>query len=190
MNRMHRSITAVTSSLAVLLLLSPAALLGQPKAAAANDAATGAVPALWKTYDLYFHYFGFNTYYTCSGLEDRLEQILKQLGADKDVRATATGCLGFNEVNNMLSARIKARLPVAPKAEAEQSFLAVSKPVTLQTRLRGDPGLGDCELLEQVRRQLLPALSIPLVKDGLHCSPGQIEIGSQSLQVMTLVAQP
>ncbi len=47
--------------------------------------------------------------------------------------------------------------------------------------------MGDCELLEQVRDQLLPALQLKIVKDDLHCFPGQEVLANRTMQIAALV---
>ncbi len=169
------------------LLTAPGAgAVAQGNAAASGSAAT--VNAQWQSYDLRFHYFGFTTYYSCSGLEDRLEQILMEMGADRDVHVSASGCFGFGDFNNMLSARIKVRMPATDGVSPAASFPVVSKAVMVQGGQSGHMGSGDCELLEQVRDQLLPALKLQLVKDNLVCVPGQ-GVRRPVLQVMALIAQ-
>ena len=179
-----RKVLAVAA--AVVLLAAPyAGAVVQDTATATGGSAT--VNAQWRSYDLNFRYMGFTTYYSCSGLEDRLKSILIELGADRDVKVTATGCFGPSDFNNMLSARIKVRMPVTEGGEAA-SFPAVVKDVTL----RGDSvhmGSGDCELLEQVRDQLLPGLELSLVKASLACVPGHVATSRPILQVKALVAE-
>lgn len=169
------------------VLLSPSAL-SQPGDAADNAGAMPEVTAQWESYDLPFHYFGFSTYYTCDGLEERLEQILRQVGAHPDVQVRASGCFGFNDVSKWQTARVRVRMPATPVQAATESFAVTSKLVNLRTQGISGSGSGSCELLEQVRDQLLPALKIQLVKDGLHCVPGQSSTIGQSLQVQALIA--
>jgi hypothetical protein len=146
--------------------------------------------AVWQPYELNFHYFAAHTYYSCSGLEDRLEDLLQEMGADKDVRATVSGCFGTANIGNMLSARIRLRMPTASGDAASESFPVTTRTVTLKAGGPGDTGSGDCELLEQVRDQILPALKLQLVKDDLHCIPGVASSPGRSLQVVAMVAAP
>lgn len=146
-------------------------------------------PAVWQSYELNFHYFGSTTYYSCSGLEDRLEQILREMGANQDVQVSASGCFGSADIGNMLSARIRVRMPVAPGESQTETFRAASTPVTLRSGSNGSTGSGDCELLEQVRDQILPALKIQLVKDELRCIPGHANYSGRVLQVMALLPE-
>jgi hypothetical protein len=144
---------------------------------------------VWQTYDLDFHYFASGTYYNCSALETRLESMLRQLGAEKTVRATVTGCFGTADVGNMLSARIHVRMPALAGDAPAESFMATTKTVTLKSGRSGDSSGGDCELLEQVRDQILPALKLQVVKDDLHCIPHSANPPGRSLQVVALLPE-
>lgn len=171
------------------VVLGPVCVVAQPKAVVGDSPATAPVAAAWQDYDLQFHYAGFTSYYTCTGLEDRLEQILKEMGAARDVRVSASGCFGGNDISNMLSAHIRVRMPAVAADAAPQTFAAANKTVNIKSRRMGEIGAGDCELLEAVRDQLLPKLKLQLVKDGLHCVPGQALLSSQTLQVQALIAE-
>jgi hypothetical protein len=167
---------------------------GTASAAASHSSSSASIvnepaAAVWQAYELQFHYFASHTYYSCSGLESRLEAILRELGADKDVRASVTGCFGTADVGNMLNARIKVRMPVAAGDAPAESFLASSKVVTVRGGRQGASMSGDCELLEQVRDQILPALKLERVKDDLNCIPGAANSPNRSLQVRALLPE-
>lgn len=180
----------------ILAVTYVTAAVAQPNSnVPAHEGAAATVTAQWQPYDLRFHYFGFTTYYSCSGLEDRLEQLLKDMGADQDVRVSVSGCFCINDVSNMLTARIRVRMPVTEDSTSSAthdaqgaSFSAVSKPVELRSSRSGQMGSGDCELLEQVRDQLLPALKLQLIKDNLTCLPGQVSF-RHVLQVRALIPE-
>lgn len=180
----------------VLLSLLVAGLLPQLGIAAVSDTHDHAsnVQAQWQPRELNFHYMGLSTYYSCTAIEDRLEQLLRDLGAKPDVRVSATGCFTPSDVSKMISARIRLSMPVAADGAAPTkdvaAFPAQHKVVTLRTHPDNQFGSGDCELLEQVRNQLVPALKLQIVKDDLHCIPGQATVGNQTVQVATLVATP
>lgn len=175
----------VFSMPAIMLLGVSAAMCAST--AAADDAA-GGVQAAWQSYDLNFPYMGMTTYYSCTGLEDRLEQILKDLGARPDVRVSAMGCAG-NEVSRSLWTRIRVSLPTQTGGTGEP-FAVTSKQVMLKTHTLGQVGSGDCELLEQVRDRLLPQLKLKAEGDNLVCVPGQVTIGVRTLQVAALIPAP
>ena len=74
-------------------------------------------------------------------------------------------------------------------AEALAEFPAHWKRISLS---RGDLDLepGDCELIDQLRRKVLPRLAVRAVKDDTQCSPHQLSPGQPKLQVDALVALP
>jgi hypothetical protein len=180
---------ALSASLLMLSGVSDAAALSQDATAAAASGDAPSIAAQWQAYDLNFHYFGFSTYYSCTGMEGRLKEMLINLGADRDVRVSASGCFGSADISKLVQAHIKVKMPAAQATSASDSFQAMTKTVNLKSNSNGGIGSGDCELLEQVRDQLLPALKLQVVDDGLHCIPGQVSIGAQTLQVKALVAQ-
>jgi hypothetical protein len=49
---------------------------------------------------------------------------------------------------------------------------------------------GDCELMEGLRDQVLPKMSIKVVSDAVHCTPKQLSIQTPELKVSALVALP
>lgn len=181
----------ITLSCAGLAVMgwSGAGAVSQPADSSASGQAAASIPAQWQEHELRFHYFGFTTYYSCMGLEDRLKELLRQLGAS-DVMVSANGCMGFNEISKSISARIKVRMPVGEGAGTGTAFSAQNTPVELRASRMGESGSGDCELLEQVRDQLLPPLKLSLVKDDLLCVPGQFVGGARSLKVMALLPAP
>lgn len=157
----------------------------------AAQAADKPVQASWQSYEVDFPYMGFGAYYSCTGLEDRLEDYLRQLGAQKDVKVMAQGCAG-QDVSNSIWTHIRVSLPTpadANSADSKDKFPAVQKTVALKTQRYGESGSGNCELLEQVRDRLLPKLKLKAVQDDLHCVPKQPNVGVKTLQVAALVPE-
>jgi hypothetical protein len=73
--------------------------------------------------------------------------------------------------------------------EALAPFPAQWKAVSL-SRGKLDLEPGDCELIEELRRKVLPRLAVRLVKDNTHCIPQQLSPGQPQLEVAALVALP
>jgi hypothetical protein len=171
------------------------------------------VQAIWKTQELSFYFQSFTTFYSCRSLEDRVRMILVELGADKSIKVRSTSCFG-NEIARLPHLRINVTSPVeaTPEALAElektrstreltarvrgermaegtEQFPAYWKPVSLS---RGSLRLesGDCELVDQLKRHVLPKLSIRLVKDNVSCSPNQVSMSQPRLEVEALTAMP
>lgn len=171
------------------------------------------VQAIWKAQEISFYFQSFTTFYACRSLEDRVRMLLTELGADKGVKVRVTSCFG-NEIARLPHVRINVTAPVeaTPEALAElektrstreltarvrgermtegtEQFPAYWKPVSLSRgSLRLEPG--DCELIDQLKRQVLPKLSIRIVRDQLACTPHQHSMGQPRLEVEALTAVP
>jgi hypothetical protein len=174
------------------------------------------VPALWKEQDIVFFYQSFTTFYSCDSLARKVERILLHLGADPDLKIRTTGCETGNTIARMPSLRIKVFAPVVvtPEVlaeldrnsskreliarvrgerrkgtEATEQFPAYWKRVSLS---RGSLDLqpGDCDLIDQLKRKLLPLLAVRIVKDDTHCSTNQLSMGQPRLEVEALVKVP
>lgn len=196
-----------------------ALVLTLPVCVAASAAETPAdtpaphVQAIWKTQDLNFYFQSFTTFYACRSLEDRVRMLLIELGADKNVKVRAASCFG-NEIARLPHVKINVTAPVevTPEVLAElektrstrelaarvrgermtegtEQFAAYWKPVSLSRgSLRLEPG--DCELIDQLKRSVLPKLSIRIVKDNMSCTPNQNSLGQPRLEVEALTAVP
>jgi hypothetical protein len=193
-------------------LIAVFAALCAPRAAAAD---AEPVEAIWKDQEFSFHFQSFTTFYSCSGLEMKLERILKALGVKAgNVRVRAPECP--TGVARLPRVTIEGRSPTAatPAAIAErdktkstrelaarvqgkrdaideitEQFPATWKRVSLS---RGSLGLepGDCELIDELKRKVLPRLSVRLVDDDVSCSPNSLALGQPRLEVEALVALP
>lgn len=177
------------------------------------DAPAEQVQAIWKTQDISFFFQSFTTFYACRSLEDRVRTLLIELGANENIKVRATSCFG-NEIARLPHLKINVTTPVeaTPEAlaelektrstreltarvrgeravEATEQFPAYWKPVSLS---RGNLRLesGDCDLIDQLKRNVLPKLSIRVVKDGMACTPNQNSLGQPRLEVEALTVIP
>jgi len=152
------------------------------------------VDAIWRQHRVSFVFHSFNVSYSCDGLQNKLSNILRAMGAHRDV-AVEVNCQGGSLVTaaNML---VTLKLPVVaseanvraattytteqqlvarlrsvqlPSANDLERFTAQRRTVTLtrDRRLRLDSG--DCDLLSDVRNQLLPQLGISVTEGGFRC---------------------
>lgn len=191
------------------------AILGSTSLAPAAEQ-SAPVQAIWKPQEFTFHYQSFTTFYSCESLEAKLQQILNQLGAKGEVRVRSADC-GRGPVR-MPRAEITLISPVEATAEAiaelkksqgrrelaakvagerakavelAEQFPAQWTRVTIG-RGRGSPTFesGDCELLDQVRRKILPKLSVRVVEDNTPCPPNTSTLTRPSLVVDALIETP
>ncbi|GFE78067.1 hypothetical protein GCM10011487_00670 [Steroidobacter agaridevorans] len=189
--------------LAALLAIVPAVVMA--------DSTEEEVTAVWKAQQVSFEYRGYSTMYSCRSLEDKLEIILRTVGARENVRLESYVCdeqlgiarfqismqspviaseenvreLTTHDSKDELVARVNgAQLPSAADLER---FPAVWKKVSFARDRYMRLERGDCELVEQLRRQILPRMSVQVVKDNIRCSSAFGNIGSPRLIVSALV---
>lgn len=187
---MHR--LAPRLFLAIALAVSTATAL-------AADPASGTQPAKWVSRDLNYTYQGFTTQYTCDGLRSSVVTLLRALGArrsDLDVQITPCAALGNGELSFSPGVR---------------GTLSVLVPATPEEVSRGDPGIvaahwatvdlmhnrdlvgrqnGQCELLEQSRRLLLPLFTTRNLHFSSNCVPHDTFVGGMTFKVDVLQADP
>jgi hypothetical protein len=86
-----------------------------------------------------------------------------------------------------LTARVRGERPKG--TEAADQFPAYWKRLSLS---RGSLDLqpGDCELIDQLKRKVIPRLAVRVVKDETHCSPNQLSPGQPRLEVEVLTKVP
>lgn len=172
------------------------------------------VQATWKTQEIRYSYSGFTTAYNCDAAEDRLKAILRALGAHEQTRVSATGC-NFNRPSRNFFITITTATPVplaeapsksqadaskeellkrlgVPAAQLDQTFPAEWKTVELSRDRKLDLEAGDCELMDGLKRSVLPKLGVKIISDRVQCIPRQVGIQTPELTVSALVpmAQP
>ena len=169
-----------------------------------------------RTQEFTFYYQSFTTFYSCESLETKLEQILRLLGAHAEVRVSEVDC-GRGPVRAP-RAEIRLISPVEATSEAiaevkkdaskrelvarvsgeraqavdlAEQFPAQWKQVTIgQGRATSSLGSGDCELLDQVRRRILPKLAVRVIKDNTPCPPNPGTLARPSIVVEALIEVP
>jgi hypothetical protein len=193
----------------VAVLFSTAAAARPPQTE--RTEALHAVEAVWKTQTLSFVYQGYATIYSCGALRTKLQQILQTLGARDTMKISMWGCsdlagggriqidmespveatpeniraLTTYDSQDVLIARMREeRLPVA---EDVQRFPAAWKTVSFTRDKTMKLSPGDCELVEHLRRSVLPAMSIRVDYERLQCSAAFGNIGQPQLRVTALV---
>lgn len=175
-------------------------------AGAANE-----VDAVWKPQRLTFSYVGLTSQYACHEFESRVRQILLVLGAHESIQIDRRQCsaaAGMHlhitfmspieatpenvraittfDSQEQLIARLKGI--DLPSAENVIRFPAVWQEVSLSRDRRIGLRAGDCELLEQVRRQLVTQFATRSVPRRLVCVQGNLSSRPPPLNVSALIA--
>lgn len=213
MKRMTRHAAGLT----VALLAAAGACVAAAEPVAAPDAAP--VTAVWVEHEVSFVYFGQTTYYSCYGLRDKVRYILRQVGARPDSLKVQVSCVesGGAGIEVMPRVQIKAQVP-APATPERLQALANDPKRQLVARVRGESKAGeaatepfpasrkvvtfngvrgdrvedgDCELLEQLVRQVFPSMDVRVVEGSrLSCMRNQVPVGSVHLMLDTLQKAP
>jgi hypothetical protein len=153
-----------------------------PPAAAGTDVGNP-VLAVWKEQRLDFAYMGRTARYTCEGLRDKMRSLLLDLGARRDLKVSLLAC---DESAPLRRGYLGPRLsivfssPALPDSAVQPAhagdLTAVNaryESFTLTSDAFRNYGIGDCELVEEFARQILPRLSTKDVKQDITCVPYQ-----------------
>jgi len=160
-----------------------------PVPGAGASASTGE-PGAWRSQKTELVYMGFTSHYSCDGLQEKLELLLRQLGARRDFKVVAYGCdRGFGTPSRFPRATLEfATLQPAAgdgtdtAAPAEPPVTGVWHTVELSPRHPFDLQDGDCELMEQFRDKILPFFATRDLQVQATCVPHQ-DNGPFSLQM-------
>jgi hypothetical protein len=143
-------------------------------------------PAKWVNRDVNFTYQGFTTTYSCDGLLDNAVIILTALGARKqDLNVKETPCASRGASDLSFAPGIRGTIFVLVPATAEE--IAANDPgivpahwtsVDLVRKMNSDTRLGgNCELLEQAKRHLLPLFTRRNLNYSSNCVPHEVLMG-------------
>lgn len=151
------------------------------------------LPAVWQAKQAKFHFFGLTSKYTCDGLKSKVKLLLRTLGARDDVKVEG-GCSGlsFNAPQDSQSVVIGFAIPVPAEGWGSpgETFPAEWREVRLQSNKPRNLAWGDCELVEQLNKQVLTLFNARDVKDNTTCTPHQVNIGDPDLRLTLLMPVP
>ena len=185
-------------------------MLAASVANAQSPADDAVVQAVWKPQRMNFVYRGYSTLYSCRSLQQKLEKILMSVGARGGIELRTYSCddelaiarfqialtspveatpenvqeLTTYDARDELIARVRGER--LARAEDLPRFPAVWKTISFarSREMRLEPG--DCELVQELRRHVLPRMSVQIVSDRVRCSAFG-NIGKPQLTVSALV---
>lgn len=209
--------TASLVWLALLFSLPVAGLAADQAAEPEAQTATAADPvqAIWKHQEIAFYFQSFTTFYSCTGLESKLERIMRELGVHAKVKVRSADCPYSVARMPRVIMQVVSPVEATPEALAErdktksvrelaqrvrgkksdhpldslEQFPAQWRRVSL-TRGRLDLQPGDCELIDELQKKVLPKLAVRTVHDDVQCSPHQLTLGQPRLEVEALLEMP
>jgi hypothetical protein len=200
-----------------LLFSLPATGVAEGQAATPDTQMKGADPvqSIWKQQEISFYFQSFTTFYSCTSLEAKIERIMRELGVHARVKVRSAECpssvarmprvvmqvispveatpaaLAERDKNKSvreLAQRVRGKKSDHPLDSLEE-FPAQWRPVSL-TRGRLDLQPGDCELIDELQKKVLPKLAVRIVRDDVQCSPNQLTMGQPRLEVEALIEIP
>jgi hypothetical protein len=179
--------------------------------ARASEPVTNAVTAIWYVQQIEMRYVGGTTIYSCGGLRDRVRAIMLRLGAREDVAVVVADCespglmprvrialtsavpatsaiverLTQYDERTQLIARVRGE--TLPGAADLERFPAVIERISFSRDPRLALRPSDCDLVRQIRREVVPRMAVRVVTDNLNCSAFG-NVGRPRLTVDALVA--
>ena len=168
MNAPRKTFIATCLSLVGLMAAAPVAL--------AADAAAAPESGVWQKHEYNFHFMGFTSTYSCDGLADQLRRLLLTSGARADLRSDPGACANaFGRPDKFSNARL-VFYTLGP-ADAKGGGDAAPgnwRSVTIGNRRPVELQIGDCELVEQFRDEVLKKMfTIRNLNDNTRCIPHQ-----------------
>lgn len=173
-------------------VLAMSSLVG---ARAARGEAEASVDAIWKAQRIDFEYRAGGAAYSCSGLKAKIERILVRVGAGEAIALSTYFC---DDLTGIARLQIAFESPIEATVQNVQEANAYDSHDVLIARARGEAlestnsvqrlraewqtvsfardrrmrlAPADCELVEQLRRQVLSRMSLRIVRDDVRCSP-------------------
>jgi hypothetical protein len=159
----------------------------------ADDSAPSGVPGTWQSHKYTFQFMGFTSTYSCDGLADKLRIVLRAAGARPDVKSVPGACAsGFGRPDKFARADLTfyTLTPANSGTAAGGGVQGVWRPVTFAARQPMQLALGDCELMEQFRQQVLPMFTTRNVVNNTTCIPHQESGSNIDLRFESFTAVP
>lgn len=145
---------------------------------AADSPTETGIPAVWKQQKLNFHYFGLTSRYSCLGMRDKMRVLMHEVGVHKDLRLLPYGCevddrIDLKGISPGLNIEFRAPVPQDQGDKGERLFDARYVPFDFHRDAFRNLNIGDCELVEEFARQVLPLLTVRNLKQDISCVPYQ-----------------
>lgn len=197
-----------------LLFGAPAPGVAEPATPPAQASTAEPVQAIWKHQEITFHFQSFRIFYSCTGLEGKVENIMRALGVHAQVRVRSADCPTSVARMPRVVMRVVSPVEATPEALAERDENKSERELIERIRGKSDHPLdsleqfpaqwrqlslsrgrlnlqeGDCELIEQIQKKVLPKLAVRVVKDDVLCNPHQQTLGQPRLEVEALMEMP
>jgi hypothetical protein len=175
MNKFRKWTGLCACAVACVLVISSEGIADEPRAAAPPE------QGVWQKHEYSFAYMGFTSTYSCDGLADKLKVLLIAAGARKDAKSRPGACAsGFGRPDKFARADLVfySLTPIGADTGADgQPVAGTWRTVAFTDRSPRELRVGDCEVIEQFRSNVLPMFTTRGVDNHTTCIPHQ-ESGS------------
>jgi len=153
-----------------------------PGSAPTASASEPLAPGSWQKHQYSFQFMGFTSTYSCDGLADKLKVLLLAAGARADVKSQPGACAaGFGRPDKFARADLTfytlAPLAADHMETGEKPVSGRWRAIAFAYQSPRDLKIGDCEVVEQFRTNLLPMFTARNIVNQTTCIPYQ-ESGS------------
>jgi hypothetical protein len=149
---------------------------------------------VWQKHEYSFVFMGFTSTYSCDGLADKIKVLLLAAGARHDAKSQAGACAnGFGRPDKFARASLTFYTLAPSGADTPpgtKQVDAVWRPVRFADRSPRELSIGDCELVEQFRNNVLPMFTTRNVDDHTTCVPHQNSGSVIALRFESFAAAP
>ena len=180
---------AALTACAVLVCASPHQAKAQSATTVPASASAGAIPARWTPKHLdFFYQTGFMTRYSCDGLRDKMRGLLLKLGARDDMHLRALGCTRIAGPDDYPGVYIRINVLHPDTGQGGGARVPAHwQRVDLLAGRDAFDAARDCELIEQVRQQVLPLFAARNIDYSAVCEKRQALLGGTRLSAEVLI---
>lgn len=138
--------------------------------------------ASWQHHHATFYYYGLTSLYTCDGLREKVKQILLYLGARPDLNVQTTACARLTAPVH--SAYVTADFDTLSLASSATSRTVKGqwKPFIVEPNRPNFMGMGECELIDQMKASITADFSLRDLHYATSCFPRSVTIADYSVQ--------
>lgn len=188
------------------LLTIAVAIAGVGLSGAALAAAEAPVDGTWAKHQDTFTFMGFTSRYSCDGLSSKLTTLLRLVGARPDFKISSTCAAPGGVPDRIATVRMTYHTllaagapPPAPAKGAAGKDKAPEPPepgvgawrsIELTARAPRDIDSGDCELVDQFAKEILPSFTTRDLVNRMSCVPHQSNPSGIYLKFSVLGALP
>jgi hypothetical protein len=156
---------------------------------ASGSSSAGPDSAVWVPKEFTFTYQGFTALYSCDGLRDKMRRVLLELGARPDLEVSNYGCTSLSGPDRFPGVRVRMNVLQPAGTQSEPAVAAHWEKVDLLARRDPIDATADCELIGQIKQQILPLFATRDVDYSSICQKRQLVPGGTRLTAEVLVPE-